>query len=379
MEKKRHHILKGNISKWDLDTPALLLDMDVFEANLKKLSEYCRKNDTAFRPHIKTHKCPIISKKQISSGALGICAAKTSEAEVMADSGIRNILITSPVITPYKIKRLMGIRKNTSGLMVVVDNVKNVTDLSEAAKRDNLKLDVLVDINPGEDRTGVKPGKPVVDLAKNILKSDGLGFRGIQFYAGHMQQIHGFHERRKRNMECMEKAVESKRLLEKEGIHVGIFTGGGTGTYNIDHNVPGFTDVQSGSYIFMDVEYLAIGGKDSPEKLYEDFAPSLTVLSTAISQPVKGKITVDAGKKAFATDGPNPVLKGISGIPYEFMGDEYGGLTFENPSREIKIGDKVEFLVSHCDPTVNLYDHYDCIRNEIVEDIWEISGRGMSQ
>jgi D-serine deaminase-like pyridoxal phosphate-dependent protein len=129
----------------------------------------------------------------------------------------------------------------------------------------------------------------------------------------------------------------------------------------------------------MDVEYLAIGGKDSPEKLYEDFAPSLTVLSTAISQPVKGKITVDAGKKAFATDGPNPVLKGISGIPYEFMGDEYGGLTFENPSREIKIGDKVEFLVSHCDPTVNLYDNYYCIRNEIVEDIWEVSGRGMSQ
>jgi D-serine deaminase-like pyridoxal phosphate-dependent protein len=379
MEKKRHHILKGKMSKWDLDTPALLLDMDVFEANLTKLSEYCRENKTAFRPHSKAHKCPIISKRQISSGAVGICTAKTSEAEVMADSGIKNILITSPVITPYKIKRLMDIRKNTSGLMVVVDTVKNVSDLSEAAKRDNLKLDVLVDNNIGDDRTGVKPGKPAVDLTKKILKSDGLRFRGIQAYAGFIQQIHGFHERRKRNMECMEKALESIHLIEKEGIHVEIFTGGGTGTYNINHNVPGFTDVQPGSYVFMDAEYLAIGGKDSPENLFDDFKPSLTVLATAISQPLKGKITVDAGMKAFATDGPNPVLKGITGISYEFMGDEHGGLTFENPSCEIKIGDKVEFIVSHCDPTVNLYDNYYCIRNGILEDIWEVSGRGMSQ
>jgi len=375
----RDLILKGKMSKWALDTPALLLDMDVFEANLTKLSEYCKENNTAFRPHVKTHKCPIISKKQISSGALGICAAKTSEAEVMADSGIKNILITSPVITPYKIKRLMDVRKKTSGLMVVVDTVKNVTDLSEAAKRNNLKLDVLVDNNVGDDRTGVTPGKPAVDLTKKILKSDGLGFRGIQAYAGYIQHIHGFHERRKRNIECMEKAAESKHLIEKEGIHVEIFTGGSTGTYNINHNVPGFTDVQPGSYIFMDVEYLAMGGKDSPENLFEDFIPSLTVLATAISQPVKGTITVDAGVKSFATDGPNPVLKGISGISYEFMGDEHGRLTFKNPSREIKIGDKVEFFVSHCDPTVNLYDNYYCIRNETVEDIWEVSGRGMSQ
>ncbi len=370
----------GNISKWDIDTPALLLDLDAFERNLKKMSEYGRKNNLLFRPHAKTHKCPIISERQISSGAIGICTAKLSEAEDMVRGGIRDILITSPVVTDYKIKKLIDIRKKTSGLKVVVDNIKNADDFSKAAVGSNLKLDVLVDVDPpGMGRTGIEPGKPAVELAKAILKSDGLRFRGIQSYAGNMQHVHGFDERRTRNLECMEAAAETKRMMEREGIEVEIFSGGGTGTYNIDHYLPGFTDVQVGSYIFMDVQYLAIGGKDFSNDFYGDFKSSLTVLSTAISQPVKGKITVDAGKKTLSTDGPLPVLKDITGVTYKFRGDEHGEIRFENPSREIKIGDKVEIIVPHCDPTVNLYDNYYCIRNDKVEAIWEITGRGKSQ
>ena len=370
----------GNISKWEIDTPALLLDVGVFERNLKKMAEYCKENDLLFRPHTKTHKCPVITKKQISSGAMGICTAKVSEAEVMVKGGIKDILITSPVITPYKIKRLIELRKQTSGMMVVVDNPKNVEDLSEAALSKKLKLDVLVDINPPEmDRTGIEPGIPAVELAKSIVKSKGLRFRGIQCYAGHIQHVKGFETRKERNLTCMEKAGETKRLIEKEGIEVEFFSGGGTGTYNIDHYVSGFTDVQVGSYIFMDVEYLAIGGKDFSYDYYGDFEPSLTVLTTAISQPAKGKITVDAGKKSFATDGPLPVLKNIKGVSYNFRGDEHGEIKFEEPSKNINIGDKVEVIVPHCDPTVNLYDNYYCIKDDKLEAIWKISGRGKSQ
>ena len=370
----------GNISKWEIDTPALLLDMDAFEGNLKKMSEYGGRNNLLVRPHAKTHKCRIISKKQISSGAIGICTAKLSEAEDMVRGGIRDVLITSPVVTDYKIKKLIDIRKKSSGLMVVVDNLKNVNDFSDAALSNNLKLDILVDINPpGMDRTGIEPGKPAIELAKAVLKSDGLRFRGIQSYAGNMQHILGFNERKAKNLECMEAAVETKRMMEKEGIEVEIFSGGGTGTYNMDHYLPGFTDVQVGSYIFMDVQYIAIGGRDFSNDFYGDFESSLTVLSTAISQPVKGKITIDAGKKKLATDGPLPAIKDVTGVTYKFRGDEHGEIRFDHPSREIKIGDKVEIIVPHCDPTVNLYDNYYCIRNDKIEAVWEITSRGKSQ
>ena len=317
---------------------------------------------------------------QLSEGAIGICTAKVSEAEVMAEGGIKDILVTTPVITPFKIKRLMEVRKKSPGLKVVVDTLQNVNDLSEAAESNNLRLDVLVAVVPlGMSRIGVMPGKPAVELAEAVLKSPGLQFRGIQSYAGHAQHVHGFAKRKKLNLEYMAVAVETKQLLEKEGIEVEIFTGGGTGTYNIDNYIPGFTDVQVGSYIFMDVEYIAIGGKDFSGDFYGDFESSLTVLTTAISQPIKGKITTDAGVKSFATDGPNPVVKDITGLTYGFQGDEHGAIFFDNPSREIKVGNKVEVIVPHCDPTVNLYDNYYCIRNDKVETIWEITGRGKSQ
>jgi len=379
-EVKDKITISENVSKWEIDTPALLLDLDAFERNLKKLSDYCRRNNVLFRPHTKTHKCPIISHKQIAGGAVGICTAKVSEAEVMAEGGIHDILITSPVVSKTKIKRLMGVGKKTSGLMVVVDSIQNVKDLSDAALSSNMKLDVLVDVNPlGMDRTGIEPGRPAVDLSKAVLTSDGLRFRGIQSYAGNIQHIKGFEERRRRNLESMEVAEETKKMMEKEGIEVEIFSGGGTGTYNIDHHIPGFTDVQVGSYVFMDVQYLAIGGRDFSDDYYGDFEPSLTVLTTAISQPMKGRITTDAGIKSLATDGPLPVLKDITGASYRLRGDEHGEIKLENPSREIKIGDTVELIVPHCDPTVNLYDNYYCIRDDKVEAVWEISGRGKSQ
>ena len=177
----------------------------------------------------------------------------------------------------------------------------------------------------------------------------------------------------------MGRAVEFKHTLEKAGFEVPVLTGGGTGTYNIDCDIDGITDVQVGSYLFMDVNYRNVGGKDGP--LYEDFRPSLLVLTTAISQPAKGRITVDAGVKAFATDQEPPDPLSLPGVSYRFAGDEHGILEFRDPRgpAEVKLGDKVLMIASHCDPTVNLYDQYYPFRNERVEELWPIAARGKSQ
>ncbi len=370
---------RRNMSKWDIDTPALLIDLDAMERNIRRMSDYCRANNVGYRPHTKTSKCPEISRMQLAAGAVGICAAKVSEAETQIEGGLTDVLVTSPVTTPFKIDRLMQNRMRAPGLKTVVDNLQNVRDLAEAARNHGLVLDVLVDLNVGQDRTGVAPGQPVVDFAKEILRSDGLRFRGIQAYAGSMQHVHGFEERRRRNVVTMEPAAETVRMLESEGIEVEIFTGGGTGTYNMDHHVAGFTDGQPGSYVFMDTQYLAIGGQDTAAEHYRDFEPSLTVLTTAISKPVEESITVDAGTKACAMDDPTPIVKGVTGVSYSLSGDEHGKIAFDNPSRDIELGEKLELIITHCDPAVNLYDYYHCVRGDRLEAIWEITGRGKCQ
>jgi D-serine deaminase-like pyridoxal phosphate-dependent protein len=371
--------VQPGVSKWDIDTPALLIDMDALERNIRRMSEYCIANDVNYRPHTKTTKCPEIARKQLDAGAIGICTAKVSEAEAQIDGGITDILITSPVTTSFKINRLMENLARAPGLMTVVDDLENIRDLSEAAARWNLELGVLVDLNLGLGRTGAAPGQMVVDHAREIVRSNNLRFVGIQAYAGSMQHVHGFEERRRRNVETMTPAAETVRMLEADGIPVEIFSGGGTGTYNLDHHVPGFTEGQPGSYLFMDTQYLAIGGQDTPTGQYTDFEPSLTVLTTAISKPVEESITVDAGTKACAMDDPPPVVKGITGVSFSIAGDEHGIIAFENPSSEIHLGDKLELIVTHCDPAVNLYDRYHCIRGDRLEAVWDITGRGRSQ
>ncbi|MFQ5743543.1 MAG: alanine racemase [Acidobacteriota bacterium] len=239
------------------------------------------------------------------------------------------------------------------------------------------RLSVLLDLNVGTDRTGVAMGKPALELAEAVSRSPALGFAGIQGYAGHLQHLVGWEYRRQASRAAMSRALEVKHELEKAGHEVPIFTGGGTGTYNIDDELEGVTDVQVGSYLFMDVNYRNVGGESG--SVFDDFRPSLLVLATAISQPVKGRITIDAGYKAFATDHEPPVPRDIQGVSYRWAGDEHGILQFQDPSREIKIGDKLLMIASHCDPTVNLYDNFYPFRAEEVEETWPIAARGASQ
>ena len=371
-------ILDKPLSLEEVPTPALVLDLDHMESNLKRMAEHSKKTGTGLRPHSKTHKCPIIAQKQIELGAVGICCAKVSEAEVMSGAGIKNILITSPVTTRDKIARVIGVAQTTSGLQMVVDNEKTAKDFNAAAKAAGITLNVLIDLDVGTRRTGIRAGDDAVDLAKSVSRMKNLQFDGFQAYAGHVMHINGHESRSKMSIASMKRGLDVKKATEKAGIEVGIYTGGGTGTFDIDAGTNEITDLQVGSYLFMDVEYRAVGDKDS--EIFDYFAPSLFVLATTISQPSpRGGITIDAGFKSFAAENAKPEVYGIEGVGYQWFGDEHGLLLTKNAERKINLGEKIKLIVSHCDPTVNLYDYYYVLQDGKVSELWPIAARGMSQ
>jgi D-serine deaminase-like pyridoxal phosphate-dependent protein len=366
-----------DVSKWELDTPALCVDLDALEANLAAMQAAVVRNGIAARPHAKTHKCPAIARLQIESGAVGICTAKVSEAEVMLEHGIDRVLMTTSNVTPFKIARAMRLRRRHSGFVQATDSPENARDLSEAAVAAGVTADVVIDVDPSMNRTGITPGRPALELAQLVDRLPGLRLLGLLCYDGGSQHVRGFAERRARTLERLAPAAETRALMERAGLDTGIFSGGGTGTYNIDHETPGLTDVQVGSYVFMDAQYLEIGGASDPE-VYSDFQPSLTILTTVLNSQYAGQVTTDAGAKACTINQPWPIVKGETGMSYRSGSDEFGTLRYEDPSRTYLVGDKLELIVSHCDPVVNLYDEMYAIRGDRVEAAWRIAARGRS-
>ncbi|MFT5693691.1 MAG: 3-hydroxy-D-aspartate aldolase [Oceanicoccus sp.] len=362
----------------ELPTPALIIDLDKFESNLTKMQDHLNQHNMGLRCHTKMHKCPTIAKKQLEYGALGICCATVSEAEVMQASGIEKILITSPVVTSEKIDRVVALAKHSNKLEVVVDYIEGASALNAAAIEANINLHVIIDLDPGMGRTGITPGEKALSLARHIIDDcTHLKFSGLQMYIGNCMHTDGFEKRSEKYGRLLQQGIDTKRLFETQGIPVPVFSGGGTGTYNIDSSIGAISDLQAGSYVFMDVEYRDIGGHNRAH--FDDFEPSLFVLATAISKPQDSLITLDAGIKSLATDTSYPELKDIEGATYHFAGDEHGIIQLNNPSREIVLGDKLPIIPPHCDPTVNLYDFYYPYRNGMVEEIWPISARGKSQ
>jgi len=355
----------------DLPTPCLVLDLDGFEANLAKMSRFTREHNIGLRPHAKTHKCVNIARKQMQQGAVGICAATIAEAEVLIRGGIRGLLITAEMVGEPKIARLMRLVSEAPDTMAVVDDVFNVGELQRAAAAMGIQLTLLIDLDVGQNRTGVHPGEPALRLAEAIARSKNLRLKGICAYAGHAAHVVGFEARRAASRRALEQAVETRDLLVKHDQQVDILSGASTGTYNIDPDLPGLTEMQSGSYVFMDVEYRRIGGAGGA--VYEDFAPALCVLSTVVHRSDR-KAIVDAGIKALATDrGFGPEVLGLANVTYEFAGDEHGRLVLNDD--RIRLGDRLRLIIPHCDPTVNLYDRFFCVRGEVVEDEWAIMER----
>ncbi len=363
-------------SRSRIPTPALVLDLDAFERNVARMAEHCKVNGLGLRPHAKTHKSVTVAKAQIAAGALGICCAKLGEAEAMAAGGIKSILITSPVVTAQGIERLMTLNAKLPDLMVVVDNPENARALAAAAHEYKRVLKVLVDLDIGLHRTGIRPGDDATELAELLDAAEYLELRGLQAYAGHLMHVHDFAERREKSLAAMKVLGDQRDALKAAGLCCDILTGGGTGTYNIDPEASVLTELQGGSYIFMDKQYhdVALGnGAGFP------FETSLFVQMSVVSNNTKNLATTDAGFKSFSTDAEPPKL--LSGAPegagYFFFGDEQGGILLPDGAR-LALGATLTAMTPHCDPTVNLYDAYHVVRGDVLVDIWPIEARGRS-
>lgn len=353
------------IAKEQIETPALLIDLDILERNINTMSEYMRDKKAKLRPHFKTDKCPAISHKQISAGAKGITCAKLSEAEVLVASGIKDVLIANQIVDPAKIFRLAGLAHSGAKITVLADNADNIEALSEAASMIGSTVYVLVEVDVGMKRCGVNSPEEVLELAKKVISSKGLVFEGIQAYEGHLGHLADFEARRQGVQAMVEKVSKVKRLLEENGIAVNQISGGGTGTYDITGNNTIWTEIQSGSYLFMDLEYNKLGLK---------FENALTVLTTVIHKRPGVAIT-DAGNKVCSIDGGMPVVKGYPSL--KVVTNEEHGIIMDEKD-EIRYLQKLEYIPGHCCTTVNLHDCYHCVRNGLLEAIWPILGRGKS-
>jgi 3-hydroxy-D-aspartate aldolase len=367
-----------SVSKWDLDTPALCVDLDRFEQNIATLRSRLTAMHVASRPHGKSHKCPAIARLQLAGGSIGICAAKLGEAEVFSANGIEPILMTTSNVSPNKIRRAMALRKTNPQFMQAVDYPENARDLNDAAKEAGIVADVVVDVAIGT-RSGVPAGPQALALGQLVDTLPNLKLRGIISYDGSAQHIKGFKNRLEQTLKRFEPSLDTLEQFTHSGLSTEIFSGGGTGTYNILPRASSrVTDVQAGSYIFMDCQYLEIGG-ESTDELYTDFASSLTVVTTVLNTYFEKSITTDAGAKALTLNKPGPWVIGEKGFAYNAGSDEFGVIEYEKAEKSYKVGDKLELIAPHCDPVVNEYDQIYAIRKDRVEAVWPILARGQSQ
>ena len=357
--------------KSEIDTPALLIDLDIMEANIRKMADFFKTVNADLRPHAKTHKTPIIAHKQIEAGAIGITCAKLGEAETLVHAGIRDVLIANQIVDAKKIARLVNLA-SYSEIMVAVDDPHNAAQLSAAAEAKGVTLRILIEVNTGMNRCGTEPGKPTLDLARLVLKSKGLEFEGLMGYEGHTVAIPSFTERKKQTDKSVELLIETKHVLERNGVPVKIMSGGGTGTYAITGANPEMTEIQAGSYIFMDAAYGDVEG------IGNRFGSSLTVLTTVVSRPNPSRIIVDAGLKVLAKEFGIPQPIGFEGLEMIGLSEEHGRMAAQGDVN-LKPGDKIEIVPTHCCTTANLHNRYYGVRSGIVESIWDIAARGKSQ
>ncbi|MGE0154188.1 MAG: DSD1 family PLP-dependent enzyme [Reyranellaceae bacterium] len=364
-------------SRRRLNTPALIVDLEALDANIATMAAFARRHRIALRPHAKTHKSADIARRQIAAGALGVCCAKLGEAEALAEAGIGGLHVTSAVVTPQGIERLVALNGATRSLTVVADDAGNIDALDRAASAAGRKLSVILDIDPGMHRTGVWNDADVVALARRIAAAKGLDFAGVQFYSGRLQHVDAYAERLKSVLEQTARLARLVNELRQAGLPPAIVTGAGTGTHQIDATQGVFTELQVGSYVFMDAQYDSV---DFLGDASRPFRQALQIDSTVISANSAGLATADAGLKAFATDGPAPVL--MAGAPqgstYRFFGDEYGAVVLPEGAR-LPVGSTVTCQPPHCDPTVNLYEAYHVVRGDTLVDIWPVTARGRSR
>ena len=355
----------------DIDTPALVVDLDAFERNLDLMANAVRGGGVALRPHAKSHKCPAVAFAQLERGAVGICCQKVGEAEAFVAAGIRDVLVTNEIVGEKKLARLAALAQKAK-IGVLADDAASVRHIGAAARAAGAPIDVLVEIDVGAHRCGVAPGEAAVALAQVIARTPGISFRGLHAYHGAAQHLRAPAERREAIARATELARDTKSAIEATGIACATVTGAGTGTWQNERDSGVYTEIQAGSYIFMDADYHrnALAPDEHP------FEQSLFVLASVMSAPVRERAVVDAGLKAFAFDSGPPVVYGARGIDYVKASDEHGVLTVAPDAEPPLIGDRLWLIPGHCDPTVNLYDWIVGMRGTRVECVWPVAARG---
>jgi 3-hydroxy-D-aspartate aldolase len=377
-ERLHRHLIGQQGSRSSLNTPALVLDLDMLDRNIAEMANFAKAHNLKLRPHSKTHKSADIAKRQIAAGALGVCCAKLGEAEALAEQGVESLHVTSPVVTPQAIARLVELNGKVKDLMVVVDHPANVEALAAATAKAGKPLAVVIDIDPGIHRTGVATPDDVVELVRKVIGLKSLKYAGVQFYCGRHQHIQEFAERKAAIEERTEYLKGILAKLEAVKLKPTIVTGSGTGTHFIDAKLGVFTELQVGSYVFMDHEYNVcdLRGLDRPT-----FEQALQIDARVVSANTPGLATVDAGLKAMATEkGPPPILKGAApGATTRFMGDEHLAVIAPEGKAAPAHGEQVILIPPHCDPTVNLYESYHVVKGDTLVDIWPVTARGRSR
>lgn len=362
-------------SRYELITPALVLDLDLAKANMHKLTRSLFARGLRLRANAKTHKSSPAARFQIAHGAIGVCCATIGEAAVMMAAGLEGVLLTTPMTTRAKIGAAIDLRRKAN-LMLTVDHVENAAELSLAATQAGVQFEVLVDVDPGSHRTGVARDQDAMQLVAQVQRSPGLIYAGLQCYAGSVQHIENAGERAAQNRRVLARLRGLVDALTVCGSAPRIVSGGGTGSFDTDDAFGVLTESQAGSFMFMDVQYLDVWRKQGLEP---PFATALHVQTAVHSASHRGFVTTDAGSKRFATDGGRVLVDTPLPVPveYRFHGDEHGKVHFADGGSHLRIGDRIECVVSHCDPTINLYDRIHCVRADVLVDVWPIDARGV--
>ena len=350
--------------KDQISTPALIVDYEKLKKNIDTMAKFAKENNVFLRPHIKTHKCPEIGKMQLKAGANGICVARVGEAEVFADNGFDDILIANEVIVPSQIQRVMKLSKRCL-LRVCVDSEKNIIDLNRIAKKNEVNLEVLINLDVGMGREGYEPGEPTLKLAKKIAEMQNLTLVGLQAYEGHLTPMMNLEQKKTQTEECMKKAVDTRDLLNNNGFDIDYISTSGSGTYSYAAKVKGITEIQPGTYPLSDHHLSRV----SPE-----IEIAATVLGTISNQTGKKLFTVDAGLKAVPTGDGKPEFKECPKCKIRVMSEEH--TQFKAIGAKFEIGQKIELIPAHICITVNLYDFLTVIKGREKVERWEVSARG---
>ena len=359
----------------DIQTPALVLDLDALERNIKKMGDWAKAHGMRHRVHGKMHKSVDVALLQEQlGGSCGVCCQKVSEAEVFARGGIKDVLVSNQVRQPAKIDRLARLPKFGARTICCVDDVENVADLSSGAVRHGTEIECLVEIDCGAGRCGVTTTADVVEIAKAIHAADGLKFAGLQAYQGAMQHLDSYEERKAKIEIAVAQVRDAVDALKAEGLECDIVGGGGTGSYYFEGTSGVYNELQCGSYAFMDADYGRILDKDGNRIDQGEWENALFILTSVMSHAKSDKAIVDAGLKAQSVDSGLPTIYGRDDVEYVKCSDEHGVIS--DPAGVLKVNDTLKLVPGHCDPTCNVHDWYVGVRNGKVETLWQVSARG---